>query len=305
MIAPSTTDCETGWSRARVAWVEGKSRLVASHSVAPLRLLHPRLSDRAACVMLSNFGGGMVQGDRIGLSLDCGPGARLLVRTQANSRVYRNDRDWPTSQATEGRVSAGAKVIVLPDPLVPHAGSRFEQRQRWQVDPGGSLLLGEWFQCGRSDSGECFAYDRYRSEIEIRQGADLLLWEPFVSEPASDEPRAIGRFGDANLVLTLYAVGEVRDLLHRALEPGVAAQRELTQVPSLGRQAFRPPATLLRSLVRPDDRPLSVFRALGRTRGDFDDIWAALAAELRHDDWLGHDATLFPGRQDLCAGVPR
>ncbi len=296
---PIPNDEASGWSRARVSWVEGKSRLVASHSAAPLRLLHPRLSDRAACVMLSNYGGGMVQGDRVGLALDCGPGARLLVCTQANSRVYRNDRDWPTSQTTDGHVGAGAKVVVLPDPLVLHAGSRFEQRQRWRVDPGGSLLLGEWFQCGRSDSGECFAYGSYRSEVEISQGDERLAWEPFVSEPAADDPRAIGRFGDAKLILTLYAVGDVRELLHRALESGVAAQRELTQVPALGRLPIRPPAATPRSLLRFEDRPLSIFRALARTRGDFNDIFAALKTELCHEAWLGEDATLFPGRQTL------
>lgn len=279
-------------SFAKVMYVSGRSRIVECQSVSPVRLLHPYLSDQAVLLMMSSYGGGMVQGDHVEIDFECGEGARVLIGTQANSRVYRNDRQLPTSQAIRGRVEAGGQVVVLPEPLVLHAGSRFHQKQRWTVEPGGSLLLAEWFQCGRSDSGECFSYQGYQSDIEIWQAEELLLWEQFCSDPEEENPGFAGRFGNANLMLNLFAVGDAQGVLQEALQSVVDRQSGFTQVPSLTGQSFRNNQNSLRSLVTLEDRPLTIFRSLGRTRMDFDDILEPLQQALATDTWLGKGITL-------------
>ncbi|MDF3129375.1 urease accessory protein UreD [Kiritimatiellaeota bacterium B1221] len=262
-----------------------------------MRFLSPYFSDEAVSLILSSYGGGMVQGDQILIDLHIEKNARLFLGTQANSRVYKNDRDLPTSQILTGKVEPGAKVVFLPDPLVLHAGSRFHQQQHWQVAATAGLLIGEWFQCGRSDSGECFAYQEYESLIEISGEKELWIREPFSSMPETEDPRQVGRFGDANLMLTLFAAEEARSILTEALEPLTQGQREFTQVPVLSGQAYRPSTVNLRALVHLEDRPVSIFRALGKTRSDFDPIWKALESALATSDWLGRDAQLPMCRQ--------
>ncbi len=286
-------------SKATIVSRQGRSRIVECESVAPMRFLSPYFSEEAASLILSSYGGGMVQGDRIAIDLHIEKDARLFLGTQANSRVYKNDRDLPTSQIITAKVDEGAKAVFLPDPLVLHKGSRFHQQQHWQVAPHAGLLIGEWFQCGRSDSGECFAYHEYDSLIEISGEEGLWIREPFSSKPEGQDPRQTGRFGDANLMLTLFAVGEAQPLLREALEVFAQGQREYTQVPVLSEKEIRSSPTDLRAWVQLEDRPVSIYRALGKTRADFDPLWRALEKVLATPDWLGPEAQLPMCRQSV------
>lgn len=281
-------------SRVRVDYVRNQSRLTICESVPPTKLLHPKLSKRAACVMLSSYGGGLVQGDHARVEVDVASGAGLLLTTQANGRVYRNDKSLPTRTDLEATVGDNAFLVYLPDPTVPHAGSQLEQRQIWNLRPGAHLIAGDWFQSGRSDSGEAFAFHAFRSSTEIRLDGELLAWEPFEVRPDTASPQATGRFAGANLSLTLYATGNGRQLLHDALSPLVDAQKERTQVPVLPQQSAGSNITFTASLAELDDRPLCIFRALGRTRGDFADVFTALRRELAHQIWFGADTTALP-----------
>ncbi|WFB36933.1 urease accessory protein UreD [Kiritimatiellota bacterium B12222] len=284
-------------SKAKVISTHGQTRLVDCESISPIRFLHPYFTDQAVSLIMSSYGGGMVQGDQVEIEIDCTENAKLFLGTQSNSRVYKNDQDLTTTQQLRGKVGPGARTVFLPDPLVLHSGSRFHQQQSWTVAPDAGLLVGEWFQCGRSDSGECFAYQEYDSLIEISSEEALWIREAFSSTPNDYSPRQTGRFGDANLMLTLFAVGEAQALLTRALETLTAGQREYTQVPVLGEKELRPSPSDLRSLTHLEDRPVSIFRALGVTRADFDPIWQALQTQLASPNWLGIDAQLPMCRQ--------
>jgi len=286
-------------SKAKIVFHQGSSRLVDCESVSPMRFLHPYFSDQAACLILSSYGGGLVQGDQISIEIECDVSTTLFMGTQANSRVYRNDQGYSTTHSLHVEVAQHAKVISLPEPLVLHGGSQFHQKQKWNLQKDAAILLGEWFQCGRSDSGERFAYDFYDSLIEIRQEGELLLREPFLSKPDPHPPNQTGCFGDANLLLNLYAVGEAQELLLAALEPFVAEQSAHTQVPALGQKVSFPAPDTIRSLVELEHAPITIFRMLGKTRMDFDPVWQALGPLLATEKWLGKEAKLPMCRQDL------
>ncbi len=279
-------------SLIRAEHIQGESRVTESRSVAPLRFLQTRLSPLAAGVVISSYGGGLVQGDQIRMEFHCGQDARLLVATQGNSRVFRHRAGQPARQTLHGHVEECGKMIVLPDPLVLHAESRLQLHQSWNLHPSASLLLADWLQSGRSDSGEVYAFQEYDSLIEIRINGDLCLREPFSVIPADFPPRSPGTFGDCDHLLTLYGVGEMADLLLDTLEPCVLPREERTQVPTLNDRPYSPATSSLRSLVRLPDRPISLFRALGKTRMDFDDIWEALESALASDSWLGQGTNL-------------
>jgi urease accessory protein len=260
------------------------SRVVVCRSEPPLRLLTPSSGTGTAWAMLASYGGGMVQGDRVRLRIRCGRGARALVGTQANGRVYRHLEAATARQETTGLVESGALLVVFPDPLVLHADSRFAQRQDWQVAADGSLVLGDWFQCGRSDNGEQFAYLLWENETALRVGEKLAVVDRFRSEPPAEDPRAPGRFGDANLMLTLHVLGPVANGLLAALEP-FAAFDEVRQVPGAPTDA---PA--LRCAVnRLETAEGFVLRALGGTREDFGPLVTALFAHLAAPDLLAFD----------------
>lgn len=65
------------------------------------------------------------------------------------------------------RIAAGAALWLGPDPVQPFAGSRYAQTQIFEVEPGGSVGLVDWFTEGRSARGERWAMDGWRGKNEI------------------------------------------------------------------------------------------------------------------------------------------
>ena len=56
-----------------------RSVLTACRSVAPLKLLNPAAQGDYCAVVLSSYGGGMVEGDATTLCVRCGEGAALYL----------------------------------------------------------------------------------------------------------------------------------------------------------------------------------------------------------------------------------
>jgi urease accessory protein len=149
------------------------------------RHLDERLPDMAFVSVLSP-GGGVLQGDRLEMTVDAAPGARLSLDTTSATRLYR----MPAGDARMTiriDVAEGAYVEYLPEPSLPYAGSRFAQLGRHQVADGGVLVLGEVVAPGRAARGEVLAYDGFLSVLEVsRPGAP----EPLFRDVCRLEPGA-------------------------------------------------------------------------------------------------------------------
>jgi len=255
-------------------------------NVQPLKFLEPQAGRGTARVVLTSYGGGLVQGDRIALQIHAEADTRLHLATQANSRVYRNAGKAPARQELTARLDAGARVLVQNDPLVLHANSRFEQHQHWDLDPTANLILLDWLQGGRSDSGEVWAFDNYRSRLRITCDDHPWLLESLDITPAERNPCAAARFGHrANGFLAIYFVGHESQRLARLLDP-IAAPQEVHRLATLGKYPRRSVPRIHHSLTHCDDRPLSVFRCLAQTRHDYDPAIHALFDILLQEGWL-------------------
>ena len=99
--------------------VREQTRVTRMTSRAPLRLLETGKHARAVEIQLSSYGGGILQGDRIGLDIRCGEQTGLLLKSQANTHVYCNETRKTSVQLLNADCSAGARIVALPEPLVP------------------------------------------------------------------------------------------------------------------------------------------------------------------------------------------
>jgi len=72
----------------------------------------------------------------------------------------------------------------------------FEQRQRFELSPGASLLLVDGLVSGREARGERWAFDRYLSRNEIALGGRLALVDALELEACGSlsVPNRLGRF---------------------------------------------------------------------------------------------------------------
>ena len=257
-----------------------RSVLTACRSIAPLKLLNPATQGTYCAVVISSYGGGMVEGDAPILRVRCGKRAALYLGTQALTKVYKNPHGIPSKQTLIGKVESQALAIVWPDPVVPYAQSIFEQNQHWHLAPNACLLLADGHTAGRVAHGEHFAYARYRSHIAIHTPKRPLLIERYHSEPGAVSPTHPGAFGPYNVVFNIFIAGT----------PGEARFTHLIEnLSQTLAPLLRPtPPDLLLSFASPKP-DLFIIRSLAQNIESLHPFFAALRNAIAHPNILGTD----------------
>ena len=254
-------------SRIAVEQVRGRSRLVGSLAISPLKILQSKCPGDACYTVISNYGGGIVRGDHIQLDIQCGANTRFCLGTQAHTRVYKSE-STPTSQTVALRVGEDAFAVICADPLVLHAGAIFRQIWDCEIAESANLVLVDWLSAGRIRRGESFAFERFETELRIRCGEELILLDRLRIEPEAHNPHSPAAFGDCDQLLNIYLLG-----------PQAKALSELPlHVPKgvhLSTHPIREHGTLLRATAA---ESASLERLLRR-----------LTAELAPDAMLGFD----------------
>jgi urease accessory protein len=148
-----------------------KTRLTQVSHKAPTRLIPLGKSSvemaGAAICALSNYGGGMLQGDSSDLFINVEKKARLGVITQGASRIY-SQRIPNECQATlHATVEKDGVLVYAPDPCSLFAASSFAQKQEFHIHPQSSVVLIDWFSSGRYRNGEHWAFDKLSSRTSL------------------------------------------------------------------------------------------------------------------------------------------
>ena len=159
---------------------DGVTALASQSFRAPYHLSKPYwdADTRTLLVQLVNPTAGILSGDRLESAVGVETGAAVLLTTPSASRVFKMRTGEASAHSLQQfTVAAGAWLEVLPEPLVPHRGSRFHQRTVLDVAPGGGAFYADLLFPGRIAHGETWAWDRLILELEVRSGADLLLRE--------------------------------------------------------------------------------------------------------------------------------
>ena len=223
--APPVPPAAPEWSTLEVAQVRGKSRLVACKNIQPLKLLQPASHGRACHVVLSSYGGGLVAGDVIRLRITGLAGARLILTTQASTRVFRSIDGAVAEQHTVGELAENALAVIFPDPVVLQAESRYRQTQEWQLQPTSLLLLVDWFHSGRMDQGERFAFTSLHSELRVRVAGRLVVLDRFAFSPAENIAASPANFAGYQAFFSVFLVGSPDDARFQTLATMLARQK--------------------------------------------------------------------------------
>ena len=273
------------WSTLAVAHVRGKSRLITSHGVQPLKILQPGAPGSACHVVLSSYGGGLVAGDFIGLRVAVGAGSRLFLGTQANTKVFRSIDGTVAAQHTQGEVAAGGLAIVFPDPVVLQAESRYQQVQHWHLDPTATLLLVDWFHSGRMDQGERFAFHELRTELRVSVAGRLTLLDKLAFAPAEHIASAPPHFAGYQTFFSVFLIGPPDDARFQQL----AARLQQQQMPGADGPHFTLRGKPCAVAVTQARENVWVLRAAATSRMDLEPLCAALLAELAGPELLGYN----------------
>jgi urease accessory protein len=196
----------------------GVTRISRQYQQAPLHIYRPihldPLLPGMAFIFMQQAGDGLVQGDRYRVDIECGPGARAHITTQAATNVFVARQDFST-QLVNLHAGDGALLEYLPDPVVPFRGSRLFQRISVTAEASSTVILGETLLPGRVARGESHQYDLYWSETEVRSPDGALLFADALQlgAEADRSPRSIALLDSHNVLATLYVIS-------RRLSPG-------------------------------------------------------------------------------------
>jgi urease accessory protein len=162
-----------GHGRLRIATVRGRSVVIERQASSPLRLLSPRSHGTAAWVTTCNFGGGLVDGDDVRLTVEVGEGAAALVSGQAPAKAYRSPRG--VRQVVQADVRSGALLVLLPEAMTPFADARLEQLVDIDLAANAAVVATETLTAGRVATGERWAFERVATRLRVRRAGGLVL----------------------------------------------------------------------------------------------------------------------------------
>ncbi len=262
-----------GWSCLEVELCADVSRLTVCKATAPLRIVNPRTHGACCHVLLSHYGGGLCEGDHVGLELSCAQGTKLNIGSIGNLQVYKS-RSQGSSQHVRGVVDKDALAVFGPDTVVPHRDSIYRSFQEWHVHPDASLLIAEFMTGGRLDAGERFAFNEYASALSVFTDDQLVLHDAFLLRPAVTDYRDPAVFAGRAYFLSVYMIGHRWGLLADLLS------EELLHLTAL------PAATILGSLHPVEDVGY-IIRAVSEKKNELDAILDLVHEILAENEFLG------------------
>lgn len=144
-------------------------KLIAPDPLPPPESAPVGSPDLIHTVFLLTYGGGIVAGDAIDLSVSLEAGTRLVLLTQGSTKIFKTaDPAVVSRQHMVVNIAAGAALIYLPDPVQPFAQTAFSQSQTYHVESEqSSLCVCDWVTSGRSARGENWNLYEYKSKNEV------------------------------------------------------------------------------------------------------------------------------------------
>ena len=212
----------------------------------PLKLISPSPSSNqpSVLVFLLSYGGGLVGGDAVNLSIHVKSEARLSIVTQGHTKIFKSaSPDIVTKQTLQVEIDDAAALCLLPDPVQPFQDSVYIQTQIFKLKEQASLFLLDWVTQGRTARGENWDLIKWTGRNEVwlagttTSGKDRLLVRDTVilskedsnalGRPLKDTMHKTGVFG------TLVLKGDMTKAL------GEFFLNEFGVLPRLGARDFR------------------------------------------------------------------
>ena len=212
----NTARVNHGVLKARVEVQGERTVLVEQCQRAPLKLCRalagsspPGSGDGLElCVM--DASPGLLDGDTAQLDFGAGEGAEVLITSQGFTRVHPCPQVG-ASVRLHLEVARGARLAYLPEATVLFQDASLRNTVSAQVATGGALIYLETLGAGRVARGECFAFKKYTSKLDLRHGVNLALCAQTRLEPAVVSPRTPFGWGAHTHWANLYLVHEAAD----------------------------------------------------------------------------------------------
>ncbi|GGK98823.1 urease accessory protein UreD [Deinococcus radiotolerans] len=146
----------------------GRTVLLRDIQKAPLMVIRPfELPCGTLMVFIMNPTGGVLGGDHAEIRAVVGEGARVLILTQAATRVQPAPDGRSATQDIHFAVAADGRLEYHPERTIPFAGSAFTQTLTAELEEGAQFGLTETLAAGRVQMGERLAFRSFESRVQV------------------------------------------------------------------------------------------------------------------------------------------
>jgi urease accessory protein len=152
---------------ARLAHVNGRTRLVQHHQSAPLKIARTfERCDGGLDICVMDASPGLLAGDSYQFEWVLEAGAKARITTQGATRVHPSA--GPLSrQIIDVSVAEGAHLEFWPETTIPFRGARFESVIKAKLEEDAHLVLFESLSAGRIARGEVFEFNSVSLQISV------------------------------------------------------------------------------------------------------------------------------------------
>jgi urease accessory protein len=163
----------------------GVTRRAVVHEAGSLRVRCPNTTSAEMEAVILNTAGGVAGGDRFGLDIAVGEGARLVVTTAAAEKVYRT-LGPEASIDVALRVDAGGSLAWLPQETILFDRACLSRSIEVDLAADAGLVLAEAIVFGRSGMGEAVAEGALVDRWRVRRDGRLIYAESVRLDGAID-----------------------------------------------------------------------------------------------------------------------
>ncbi|KAF5722495.1 urease accessory protein [Fusarium mundagurra] len=237
----------------------GESGLETMTYQYPLKLISPAPSSNqpSTLVFLLSYGGGLVAGDGVNLTIHVKPQAKLSIATQGHTKIFKSPTaDIITTQNLDVTIDDGASMCLLPDPVQPFEDSVYAQKQIFKLRSQASLCLLDWVTQGRVARGENWSLRKWTGRNEIwlqdpQTTTDRLLVRDSIIL-SRDASKSVGRtLPEMMQHMAISGTLILRGSKTKSL--GEFFQNEFAALPRIGARDFRSPEAMARSITDVSD----------------------------------------------------
>ena len=163
------------------------SRTVIRHAYGEVphkitRLYYPENSSLPQLILM-NSTAGLFAGDRVEIRIHVERGARVLITSQASTKVHPGT--GTAEQSLYASIEAGAELHIHNDPLIPFSGARLRQRVSLEIDSGARFSFWDGFMSGRVGRGELWEFEEIDTETRLSRDEKLIYLERYRIAPSS------------------------------------------------------------------------------------------------------------------------
>lgn len=151
------------------------TRLADLYMDGSLKVLFPGRPAPALEAVTLNTSGGLTGGDRLSFTAHAGPGAALVLSTQAAERAYASTDPEPARVETTLTAAEGAVLHWLPQETILFQDCALERRLRADLAPDARFLGLETLIFGRRAMGERLSRAHLHDRWDIRRDGRRLF----------------------------------------------------------------------------------------------------------------------------------